>query len=167
MGGLAASPNFVYLFRDLLGAIIHGHVVYELFNFLLIVGLRECRVDQILAQGLNVFVPANRAWIFSFGNALSLGDALYGSVLGGRSLCASERAPLAEVLTGSWLDVNTASLLDVSAVLLVDKVLVPLLLASRVILYTARKAGILDDDRHLLDPFLLHTAESSRLVSNS
>lgn len=59
VGGLASSPNFADLSRDALGTVIHGHVVNKILNFLLIVCVRECWIDQIFAEGLNIFVSAD------------------------------------------------------------------------------------------------------------
>ena len=130
MGGLAASPDFADLFRDLLGAVVHRHVVDEILNFLLVVRVREGRINQILAEGLDILVPADRARVLSFGNALGLSHALNGRILGGGGLGAAQRAPLAEVLSSSRLDLDTSGLLDVPPILFVDQVLVSLLLTS-------------------------------------
>lgn len=133
VGGLAAPPDFTDLLRDLLRAVVHRHVVDEVLDFLLVVRLRECWVDQIFAKGLHIFVSAHWARVLSFGNALPLSHALDGRVLRGGGLGAAQRAPLAEILSGARLDVDAAGLLDIPPILLVYQVLVSLLLTSWVI----------------------------------
>lgn len=170
MGGLAASADFADLFGDLLGAVIHGHVVDEILNFLLVVGVRECRVDQIFAERLHILVSAHRRWIFSLGSARgrALGYALNGCVLRGSSMgSAPERTALAEILAStSLVDVDAASLLNISPVLFVDYILVSLLLASGVILDATREPTVLDNHWHLLDSLLMYAADGPGLISD-
>ena len=167
VGGLASSPNFADLSRDALGTVIHGHVMNKILNFLLIVCVRECWIDQIFAEGLNIFVSADRARVLSFGNALTWSHALNRCILGGASLCSSQRAPLAEILSWSCFHINSTSLLNIPPILLVSQFLISLLLASWVIEYTAGESAVLDNDGHLLRPRLLHATKSPGLISDS